>query len=283
MSYLDHINACNQWDPDRFVPFLVDGRRMGWIKHQFVELLHQWPDCFVCSGGRVELHPGLQGFENRNLVLENVLEQLAANGLIQPLYGEKYPVMAEFGQPAACLIDRAAAAFFGIRAYGQHINGYVCSEEGIELWIGLRASNRHVFPNRLDNMVAGGLPYGIGLKQNLAKECDEEAGISPELAARAHPVGAISYCCETERGLKPDTLFCYDLQLPSDFVPRCTDGEVAEFYRWPVSKVAEIVRETERFKPNCNLVIIDFLIRHGVLGPEDADYLTILVGLKGDI
>lgn len=283
MSYLDHIKACNQWNPDNFVPFLVDGQCMGWIKHEFVQLLYQWPDCFVCSGGQVELHPGLQGFENRNLALENVLEQLVVAGAIPHIYGEKYPVMAEFGQPAACLIDRAAAPFFGIRAYGQHINGYVCSEDTIELWIGLRASDRNVFPNRLDNMVAGGLPYGIGLKENLAKECGEEAGIPAELAARARPVGAISYCCETERGLKPDTLFCYDLQLPSDFVPRCTDGEVAGFYRWPASKVAEIVRETGRFKPNCNLVIIDFLIRHGLFKPEDAGYLTILARLKSDI
>ena len=27
-------------------------------------------------------------------------------------------------------------------------------------------------------------------------------------------------------GLKPDVLFCYDLELPGDFVPRPQDGEV---------------------------------------------------------
>lgn len=33
--------------------------------------------------------------------------------------------------------------------------------------------------------------------------------------------------------------------------------------RLPISEVARLVRETTDFKTNCNLVIIDFLIRHG--------------------
>ena len=52
-------------------------------------------------------------------------------------------------------------------------------------------------------------------------------------------VGAISYCQETDSGLKPDVMFCYDLELPADFAPRNTDGEVDTFYLWPVEEVAE--------------------------------------------
>jgi len=63
-------------------------------------------------------------------------------------------------------------------------------------------------------------------------------------------------------------------------VPRNTDGEIVEFYLWPIDKVAEIVRETTEFKFNCNLVIIDFLIRHGFILPEEPDYLEILAGLR---
>jgi hypothetical protein len=43
--------------------------------------------------------------------------------------------------------------------------------------------------------------------------------------------------------------------------------------------VAEIVRETEEFKANCNLVIIDFLIRHGLLDPDQEDYTRLVTGL----
>ena len=33
------------------------------------------------------------------------------------------------------------------------------------------------------------------------------------------------------------------------------------------------------FKLNCNLVIIDFLIRHGYISPEHEDYLFLVNGL----
>lgn len=64
----------------------------------------------------------------------------------------------------------------------------------------------------------------------MVKECWEEAGIPAELsAAAAVPVGFVSYVSLSEEGLKPDVLFCYDLQLPADFVPQPQDGEVRLF------------------------------------------------------
>ena len=87
---------------------------------------------------------------------------------------------------------------------------------------------------------------------------------------------------ETADGVKPDTMFCYDLELPDDFVPLNTDGETASFERLPIDEVAGIVENQFAFKCNCNLVIIDFLIRHGVLPPEHPDYLTLLRGLRRD-
>ena len=117
------------------------------------------------------------------------------------------------------------------------------------------------------------------MAENLAKECWEEAAVSDSLAARAVPVGAVSYNVDTSKGFHPFTLFCYDLELPENFEPRCTDGEVESFHLWPVQKVMEIVRDTDQFKLNCNLVITDFLIRHGYLGPDDAEYLNLLSGL----
>ena len=42
-----------------------------------------------------------------------------------------------------------------------------------------------------------------------------------------------------------------------------SDGEVDGFKLIPVKQVAEVIRKTHLFKPNCALVIIDFLFRHG--------------------
>ncbi len=62
-------------------------------------------------------------------------------------------------------------------------------------------------------------PHGLSCRENVEKECGEEAGIPPALAARARPVGAVSYLTISASGYKPDVLFCYDLELPHDFVP----------------------------------------------------------------
>lgn len=46
-----------------------------------------------------------------------------------------------------------------------------------------------------------------------------------------------SYFFEDERGLFPEIQFVYDLKLPETFQPINSDGEVAEFYCWPIDKV----------------------------------------------
>ena len=61
---------------------------------------------------------------------------------------------------------------------------------------------------------------------------------------------------------------------------RPQDGEVEAFQRLTVTEVADIIQHSDRFKDNCNLVIIDFLIRHGHLAPEQAGYLELLAGLR---
>jgi len=195
-------------------------------------------------------------------------------------HGERYAVTPDRPEHALCVLDRAAAAHFGIRAFGQHVNGFVRRADGLHLWIGRRAQDRRNWPGRLDNLAAGGLPFGIPLAANLAKECWEEAGVPAGLVRRAQAVGAVTYAYTSDDGFKPDVLYCYDLELPADFEPRCMDGEVEGFELLPVEEVAALVRDTTQFKPNCNLVVLDFLVRHGVVGPDHPEYLDIVGGLR---
>ena len=193
---------------------------------------------------------------------------------------EPYPVGGSYFSGHLMTMERAAIPHFGVRAYGVHVNGYVRGPDGLAMWIGRRAYDKTTFPGLLDNFVAGGQPVGIGLMENVIKEAGEEAGVPPDLAARAVPVGAISYRHRSEGIFKPDVMYCYDLELPPDFMPQNTDGETAYFYFWPVEQVMQTVAETESFKFNCNLVCIDFFIRHGLITPEHPDFLEILSGLR---
>ena len=147
------------------------------------------------------------------------------------------------------------------------------------MWVGRRAMDRGYEPGKLDQLVAGGFPHGVTARENMHKECMEEAGMPAGLADRAVAVGAITCRYENPRGVKPETLYCYDLELPPDFQPENTDGEVDEFMLMPLQEVAHRVRDTDEFKLNCNLVVIDFLVRHGYLTPEDDDYDLIVAGL----
>jgi hypothetical protein len=81
-------------------------------------------------------------------------------------------------------------------------------------------------------------------------------------------------CC------KRDVLFCYDLELPLDFVPTPDDGEVESFERYEISKVIDIMATTEDFKPNCCLVIIDFCVRHGFITPDEPGYVKLVQSLR---
>jgi hypothetical protein len=42
----------------------------------------------------------------------------------------------------------------------------------------------------------------------------------------------------------------------------------------------ELVRTSDAFKFNCSLVVIDFLIRNGLIGPEHPEYLDLAAGLR---
>ncbi len=193
---------------------------------------------------------------------------------------ELCPVFESFGAPNLLRIDRAWLESFGVTSYGVHVNGYVERRDGPELWVGVRAKNREVAPGKLDNMVAGGLPVGVTLAENLVKEAAEEASVPEGLAKTAVPVGVVTYMFDTDRGVRRDLLFVYDLKLPADFIPKNTDGEVSGFVRWPARQALRVVEETDEFKFNVNLVIIDFAIRHGLIEPDRPDYARLVRGLR---
>ena len=282
MSFLDHIRACNAHDLSGFRRFELDGHCVGWVRHALAEALPGVDPGFVVSADRLTVVPEIRDFEARSALLDHAAAYLVECGTVAALRGEYYAVTPRWGAEPLARLDRAAVAAFGIEAYGVHVNGFVRDGAGgLQLWVGRRAHDREVAPGQLDNMIAGGQPIGLTLAENLEKEAAEEAGLDAATAGRAVPVGAISYTMETPAGLKRDRLFVYDLELPPDVVPVNTDGEVESFELWPLDRVAESVRSGGDWKFNVNLVVTDFLIRHGRLTPEnDTDYLEIACGLR---
>jgi hypothetical protein len=281
VTLLDRVRECNAHDLSRFLPWRIDGRPAGWVRPGLAEALAGFDDVFAVDRSGVRLAAGLDGFEARTEALGAVVEALGARRLVRRLGHELYPVAPAFGAAPWLVLQRAAMPSFGARAWGVHLHGLVRREDGLHLWIARRARDKPTFPGLLDNLVAGGQPHGLSVRDNLLKECAEEASIPPELAARAVPTGTVTYKCETGWGLRNDGLFLFELELPEDFVPVNADGEVESFELWPLARVVDTVAHTRDFKFNCNLAIIDLLIRLGYLGPGDPDYAEIVAGLHG--
>ncbi|HEX6441133.1 MAG TPA: DUF4743 domain-containing protein [Stellaceae bacterium] len=278
MAFIDHIRACNNYESSRAVPLLAGESRIGWVRRDNAAALARFSRVFAVEPERVRLVA--EGDADRvSTEVDEVVEALLAEGKLPKWRNETFDVSTRWGEPPIFRLDRGAVPFFGVRAYGVHLNGYRRDGAALQLWIGRRAPDKRVAPNKLDNLVAGGIGNGIAAHPTLVKECDEEAGIPAALAERAVPVGAVSYRMETELGIRDDVLFVYDLALPADFAPKCNDGEIVEFALMPAVDVVERVRKTDDFKFNVNLVILDFALRHGVLSPEDPEYLEVATGL----
>uniref|UniRef100_UPI00398E9798 thiamin pyrophosphokinase 2 n=1 Tax=Pristiophorus japonicus TaxID=55135 RepID=UPI00398E9798 len=257
-------------------PFYVAGQQVGVVQPQLFPHLSKYPGVFqLAPSGHVELGSQLSSYEQRSAALERVLADWREQKLFRCLSGwrdEKYEVMPRFCDTPLMNMERSATSLFGVKRYGVHINGYVRrGDGGRAMWIGRRARHKQTYPGMLDNMVAGGLSVGLGVKETLVKECAEEACIPESIAATAKPVGSVSYTYEDERGVFPECQFVYDLELPADCVPEVGDGEVLEFYLWPLEQVKEAIASSE-FKPNSAIVVLDFLIRHGALDADNERY-----------
>ena len=215
MSFLNHIRRCNNADLSQFEPWYVGDTRAGFLHRDFLPLVAVRTELFSHRDGGWHLAPALDTPAKRSQSMRAFLLELRERGLFKNHWREEaYTVSRHFNDPPLMTMERAAVPWFGVRAYGPHMTGFVRKSDGLHLWVPRRSYSKPTFPGELDNTVAGGQPAGIGLLDNLIKECGEEASIPPELARQAKAVGYVSYWNQSGRQLKPDVMACFDLELP---------------------------------------------------------------------
>ncbi|KAI8949296.1 hypothetical protein F4801DRAFT_580534 [Xylaria longipes] len=182
-------------------------------------------------------------------------------------------------------MERFAAPLFGILLQGAHMIAYVRSRATEDdcgvisgLWIPRRAKHLFSSPNMLDATVAGGIAAGTTALETIIKEAGEEATLPPELVrTRVRSTGLLTYVSSTdaihgwpgESGLLcPGIVYTYDMELPEDVIPKPHDGEVGSYSLMSVGDVQAALLNNE-FKPDAAVVVVDFLIRHGVITAEN--------------
>jgi len=202
--------------------------------------------------------------------LEDLARAASAEGAFR-LRGEAFDVRETFEGPVIARIDRGGLPVFGIAAQGVHLNGLVARPDGLHLWVARRARTKPLDPGKLDHLVAGGISAGMTPFQTLLKEAEEEAGLPADLTRQAIQRGTLDYAITRPEGLRRDRLHLYDLMLPETFQPEPRDGEVEGFELWPIRRAFEAVRETDEFKFNVKLVLIDLFGRLGMAEAQPSD------------
>ena len=274
------VQRCHNYQLNQFRPFYVAGYKVGWILPEDLPLFEQSPALFAVESERVELLGEPSSPKERSAQLDVVLRQWRDQGYINGWRDEHYLISDGEGTPLFS-VERSATALLGVLNLGVHLNGFVKRTDGIWLWMARRARNRPRYPGKLDQMVAGGMTAYQSPQQVMKRECREEAGVPMTLAETLKSVGLVTLCHHNSKGqLRREILYTYDLELPETFQPCNQDGEVEEFQLMPIAEVVRLVAETDEIKTNCNLVVLDFLVRHGVLHADQAYYAELVEGLR---
>ncbi|KAF8607140.1 hypothetical protein BDV93DRAFT_520039 [Ceratobasidium sp. AG-I] len=244
----------------------------------------------------VYFHPSLDTPEARSKALTEVCLYWRESGMFAESIGGKqwrnelYTVYTHpfknvgVNGDIAFSLERSACELFGLVTYGVHMTMYT---PDYKIWVPRRSKTKQTWPGFLDNSVAGGIPYGMTPFESMIKECEEEASLSEEVSRKSlRVVGVTSYFYRNTKGnLQPEVEYVYDMLCPSGddpaYVPKPLDGEVESFELMDWEAVVEKMRAGE-FKRNSALVLLDFLIRHGKVTPEnEPNYIEIMTRMHG--
>ncbi|KAH8681164.1 NUDIX hydrolase domain-like protein [Xylariales sp. PMI_506] len=220
-------------------------------------------------------------------VIQTATESQLFGNLNRP-HPEDYKVLGASYNGNRVQLLRAAAGLFGISCRGAHMTIYTRDNQGqLKIWVPRRNRNLKTWPGKLDTTVAGGVRAEETPFECILHEADEEASLDQDFVRRhIRPVGAITYVAKSAAGsggelglCVPDVLYCYDLEVSDDVIPKPRDDEVEEFYLMSVDQVKDALLN-EEFKTNSASVMIDFFCRHGVITDDnEPEYLDIVTRL----
>lgn len=282
LDLVNEVDAFPYTQTDYYTFFSHDGAPLGYIAPSVAEKL-KTPHLIVDQTARtVSLALDLDTFEKRNAAVAEMAEQFRQSDLeVAKGWRDELYVVYQPSTTPYFLVERAFSGVLGVVTYGVHITGLVKSPNGFKMWVPRRSMTKATYPGKLDNTIAGGVAYPLGLLENVIKECWEEAGLEKLFVEpRIKSVGVVSYLClpyGPGGHAQPEVEYVYDLVFDlEDQRPRPVDGEAEDFKLMDLDEVMERMKAGE-FKPNCVLVIIDFLIRHGIVTPEtEPHYLEIM-------
>jgi 8-oxo-dGTP pyrophosphatase MutT (NUDIX family) len=248
--------------------FRVADRIVGWLTPERAQRLARWPELFERGARGVDCTSRLRTPEARTAALAEVARALAAEGALSAWRDERYAVPAGRAGPPLFELERAAARYFGVHTLAAHANGLVGTDTEWRMWLARRSATKSIDPGLRDNLVGGGIASGTTVSATIVREAWEEAGIGADVARQAQCVGAVEICRDQPDGLHHETIHVHDLWLRPDFVPTNRDGEAVEHRLCAPDDILAVLASDD-ITADASLVIVDFMLRHGHIAPDD--------------
>ncbi|EHK47101.1 uncharacterized protein TrAtP1_010253 [Trichoderma atroviride] len=278
-------------DPYYTLILAPDSRVHGYIHPTTISRM-PWPASFSISHTtrQVTLSPPpstTSASNHANTAFQQAVDAAIDGNIFPTLNGLHSEYFLVPGARHFVQIERFAASLFGIATRGAHLTAYTTTADGeLRIWVARRSKTLHTYPGMLDSTVAGGVKASDSPLDCILAESMEEASLPPSLVApRVRATGVITMMNRNPRTelVHSEILYTYDLELSGqgDQVPRLgDDGEVEDFVLMSCEEVTKRMLAGE-FKTNVCAVMIDFLIRHGKITPEnESDYVEICTRLQ---
>lgn len=261
---LAYLQSVFQLNVSNWQRFFICNRPLGILNPRWQRQLQQ-----DLGDAITQDHAGMHLQGSDWLHCGDVLQHLGREwydlGLFDGWRNELFDVMDQ-GE-ALFTLERSLFRPLGLLSQAVHINGFVRQENELLMWIGKRSPFKAVDPDKLDNLVGGGVSSGESLAQACQREGFEEAGLDSQFTASLPTPRKILSQRTVSRGLHREHLAVYDVFLPSHMRPENQDGEVATFELMPLPTIVDAMLNG-RFMNDAILVTLDGWLQQGCIDQD---------------
>lgn len=272
-----------RYDDSGFLPLMLGKHAIGYVNAVWRSRLQQAnPSLFSVQADQVVLLAEGQDYATCSALLQQAAEGWRDSGWLDGWRNERFVAFLPGGQPCFEL-ERAAFRPLGLTSRAVHLNGLSRLPDGeIRMWIGRRSPFKDVAPNRLDNLMGGGVAAGEDITDALLREGWEEAGMTPSRLQALQQQALLLATRPVARGLHREWLFVYDVWLDPAIPPQNQDGEVAEHVLMRLAEVEQHILNGQ-FMSDAALVAADCLARLAYWGDDSARIAASLAPVRGTV